>query len=412
MKPLKLKVSLRSLDIKKSLQALQLKKQGKADHEVENEKSAVVAKNEQEKQEAKKPAKSKKAHKAKKKPVETAKITKKIKDIHIPKLSLKKKEEKPVKPIKTVFLYAGQGSQKVGMGKDFYDKYASYREVVDHAKLPFNWKKLMSEGPLEKLSQTEYTQPCMSLFAAGVTAVLKEKNILPDGVCGLSLGEYSALYAAGVFDVKTLIDLTAFRGKAMADAAKGLSCSMSAILGMKAEDVEEACEAVQDKGFVTVANYNCLGQYVICGDEPAVAAAEAYLKEKGMRRAVRLNVSGPFHTKYMAPAGVALKKYFENLNFGKPKVPVAMNATGDFLKAGENIGELLTKQVQSSVKFESDLRKFLEAGAENFVEIGPGNALSGFLKKTAKAMGKEINVYKVETVEDLEELEKQEVFIA
>ena len=131
----------------------------------------------------------------------------------------------------TVFLYAGQGSQKVGMGKDFYDNYETYRDFVDSVKLDFDFKELMFNGPLEKLSQTEYTQGCMAVHAAGVTKLLLENGIKPDAACGLSLGEYGALYAAGVFDADTYVNITAFRGRVMMEAAKGCQCSMSAILG-------------------------------------------------------------------------------------------------------------------------------------------------------------------------------------
>lgn len=306
--------------------------------------------------------------------------------------------------MKTVFLYAGQGSQKVGMGKDLYEEFEDYRSVVDSIELSFDFKTLMHEGELAELSKTENTQPCMSAFAAGVTNVLKNNGITPDAACGLSLGEYGALHAAGVMDAKTYVELTAFRGNAMMEAAKGKECSMSAVLGAKSSVVEEACEKSQDAGFVKLVNYNCPGQYVICGDNAAVEAAEGYLKEAGAKRCVRLNVSGPFHTKYMEPASVALKGYFEKLDFNKPQIPVVMNVTGDFYKEDQDVKELLELQVKNSVRFEESLKKLMEAGADTFVEIGPGNTLSGFLKKTAKEVGKEINVYGIDSAEDLKQL--------
>lgn len=306
--------------------------------------------------------------------------------------------------MKTVFLYAGQGSQKAGMGKDIYEKYAEYRNIADNVNLEKDVVKLMHEGSLEELSQTENTQPCMATFAAGVTDVLLKNNIKPDAACGLSLGEYGALYVAGVMDANTYINLTAFRGKAMTEAARGCECSMSAILGMTKEVVEEACEACKGEGYVIVANYNCPGQYVICGEEKAVAATESYLKEKGARRCVRLNVSGPFHTSFMKPAGDALQKYFDTFEWKKPQIPVVMNVTGKFYDKNEDMKELMVKQVQNSVRFEDSLVALLNEGAENFIEIGPGNALSGFLKKTAKELGKEINIYNIETAEDLDKI--------
>lgn len=306
--------------------------------------------------------------------------------------------------MKTVFLYAGQGSQTVGMGKDFYEEYEDYRNLIDSFDVDVDIKKIMHEGPQEVLSSTENTQPCMSAFAAGVTELLKKDGIVPDAACGLSLGEYGALYAAGVFGAKEYVELTAFRGQKMTEAAKGIACSMSAVLGAESSVIEEVCSQYDGEGFVTVANYNCPGQYVICGDLPAVAWAEEQLKEKGAKRCVRLNVSGPFHTKYMAKAGEALKEYFDHMELKTPEIPVAMNVTGDFYKAGDDISMLLVNQVQNSVRLEEDLMRLMEQGATNFIEIGPGNVLAGFLKKTAKKMGVEIQVSSISTVEDYKKL--------
>lgn len=299
-----------------------------------------------------------------------------------------------------VFLYAGQGSQVAGMGKDFYEQYEEYREVADLVKLDFDALKLMHDGDEKVLSQTEFTQPCMAIFAAGVTKLLAKKGIVPDAVCGLSLGEYGALYGAGVIDEKDYIETTAFRGKVMTKAALGCTTAMSAILGVESSVVEEECNNYKGNYYVTVANYNCPGQYVICGDEEAVSTVEESLKARGAKRCVRLNVSGPFHTKYMKAAGDDLRTHFENVEFNEPKIPIALNVTGDFYKSDEDIKEILIRQVQSSVRFENQLRKMIEAGARDFIEIGPGNVLSGFLKKTAKAMDVAINVDSVSTVED------------
>lgn len=310
--------------------------------------------------------------------------------------------------MKYVFLYAGQGAQTVGMGKDFYEKYESYRKVVDAVELSFDHKSLMHDGPIEELSKTEYTQPCMSAFAAGVTALLKENGIEPDAALGLSLGEYGALHAAGVFDAADYVKLTAYRGAQMAEAARGKDCAMSAVLGLLAEDVEETVAKVTKEqpelGYLTVANYNCPKQYVLCGDENAVAAAESQLKEKGAMKCVRLNVSGPFHTKYMAPAGQALEKYFADMTFAQPQIPVLLNYTGDFYKQGEDLKDLLVAQVQNSVRLEESLNKILEEDVECFIEIGPGNTLTGFLKKCARPLKKKVKVINISSVADLEKL--------
>ncbi len=298
--------------------------------------------------------------------------------------------------MKKVLLYAGQGSQRVGMGKDFYDEYPSYRAFVDGLDLKIDVKKWMHEGPMEELSKTENTQVCMGVFAAGVTNLLKEQGIEAEAACGLSLGEYGALYAAGAFTEKEYLELLQYRGKVMMEAAKGTHTSMSAILGMDSAKITQICTELDN---VAVANYNCPGQTVICGEEQAVALAEEKLKEAGGKKCVRLNVSGPFHTSYMKPAGDALKEYFKQIEFKKTSIPVAMNVTGDFLK-DEDIKELLVRQVQSSVYLEQDLSKLLDAGYTEFIEIGPGNTMAGFLKKTAKAKGIKVTVSSIDTVAD------------
>lgn len=310
--------------------------------------------------------------------------------------------------MKAVFLYAGQGSQKVGMGADFYREFPEYRQFVDALTLDFDFKKLMEEGPMEELSDTRYTQPCMSVMAAGITDLLKKNGVEPLAAAGLSLGEYGALYAAEVFPAKEYIAMTAYRGKVMAEAAKGLSCSMSAILGTDSATVEKACADYCGEGYVTLANYNCPGQYVICGEEEAVADTEKRLLEMGAKRCIRLKVSGPFHTGFMKPAGEKLKAYLENITFAKPKIPVALNVSGDFYTEEVDLKDNLICQIQNSVRLEDDLRTFLNKGYTNFIEIGPGNAVSGFLKKTAKAMGVEVTVHSLETVEDFKKLMDQE----
>lgn len=314
--------------------------------------------------------------------------------------------------MKVVFLYAGQGSQRVGMGKDFYDTFDEYRKIIDESSVSFDMKTMMHEGPLEELTKTEHTQCCMAAFAAGVTAVLSKNGIRPDGALGLSLGEYGALHIAGVYDAHTYLKLTELRGRVMMEAAKGKECSMSAILGMEPAVVEEACKSVKDVGYVTVANYNCPGQYVICGDEIAVEAAERYLKEKGAKRHLRLNVSGPFHTKYMEPAAKELDKYLQTVTFEKPKLPVVLNVSGDFYDGKSDLKANLVRQVQSSVRFEDSIRNCLLQGADTFIEIGPGNALTGFVKKTARACGKEVKTYVIDQADDLKTLiaKKEEIY--
>ncbi|MCI8573107.1 MAG: ACP S-malonyltransferase [Oscillibacter sp.] len=307
--------------------------------------------------------------------------------------------------MKLGFLYAGQGSQHAGMGADLYEAYPAFRAVFDRAaaEVDFDLKTTCFRDPDGLLNQTRYTQPCMVAFAAGLTAVLREKGILPAAVSGLSLGEYSALHAAGVLDAETAVRLVAFRGKAMEEAAAGHESAMVAVLNLAEEDLQAACDAASDLGVVSIANYNCPGQLVIAGSKAAVERAAALAKEKGARRCMPLNVSGPFHTSLMAPAGQALHEYFKGISFQTPQVPVYFNFLGS-APAGPktDIPGLLVRQVQSSVYMEQCIRNMCVHSADALVEIGPGKALSGFAKKTVP----ETAVCAVETVADVEKLQE------
>ena len=277
--------------------------------------------------------------------------------------------------MKLAVLYAGQGAQHPGMGKEFYEASPAFRAAFDSAALDFDLHRVCFEDPDGVLNQTEYTQPCMVAFACGVTAVLAEKGVKPAYLAGLSLGEYSALQAAGVFTAKQAIELTAFRGKAMAEAAKGLDCGMTAVLGLDREKLQET-------GCVQICNYNCPGQLVIGGEKAAVEQAAALAKEAGARRCIPLKVSGPFHTRLMAPAGDALAQRFAGENFGAMETPVLFNCLGHEKAETDSIPQLLVKQVQSSVYMEDTLRRLGELGVDHILEVGPGSALSGFVKKT------------------------------
>ena len=298
--------------------------------------------------------------------------------------------------MKIAFLYAGQGSQHVGMGRDLYEAYPAFRQVLDNAPVDFDLKKLSFEGPEEQLGDTRYTQPCMVAFAAGVTALLREAGITPDYTAGLSLGEYSALHCAGVFDAQTAISLVAFRGQAM--AVQGRVCGMAAVLGLDRETLKKACEEASELGVVECTNFNCPGQIVISGDEAAVDKAGELAKAAGAKRVLPLKVSGPFHTSLMAPAGDALRERFQTVDFHEMEIPVLFNCLGDLKGENDTIPNLLERQVQSSVYLEDTIRRLKELGVDTVVEIGPGRALSGFVRKTAK----EIKCYPVETAQELE----------
>lgn len=311
------------------------------------------------------------------------------------------------------FIYAGQGSQKVGMGQDFYNQYETFRNTLDNATQTIeavtavDLAELSFNGPIELLSQTRMTQPAMVAFAIGVTKLLKEAGINPEYSCGLSLGEYSALYESGVFDENTALELVAKRGKYMTDASKGLSVKMSAVLGMDRPSVIACCEEAEKffngEKVVSAANFNCPGQIVISGDSDAVEKAEEFLKEAGAKRILPLNVSGPFHTALMKPAGDLLAKDFSEISFGEMNSKVIFNCLGREKTDSENIAQLLEKQVQSSVYLEDSIKYMAEHGVDVFVEIGPGNAISKFVKKTVA----DAKVYSIDKVEDFEALKEE-----
>ncbi len=302
--------------------------------------------------------------------------------------------------MKLAFLYAGQGTQHPGMGADLYARYPEFRAVVDGARLDFDLKAAMFSDPDGVLNETRYTQPCMVAFACGLTAVLARLGITPDYAAGLSLGEYSALACAGVFSPEQAVSLVAFRGQVMAKAAQGRPCGMTAVLNLDREKLLAVCRQAREEGLgvVEIANYNCPGQLVIGGDQAAVDRAAALAKEAGARRCMPLKVSGPFHTSLMAPAGDALAERFRTESFGEMRIPVLFNCLGREMGPEDTIPTLLERQVQSSVYMEDTIRRLARLGVDTVVEIGPGKALSGFVRKTAP----DIQTYGVETCADVE----------
>lgn len=282
--------------------------------------------------------------------------------------------------MKLGILFAGQGSQAVGMGKDLYENCGNFKRVFD--LLPEKQRQIAFEGPIEELSDTRNTQPIMVAFAAGIMAELRQAAVVPEMAAGLSLGEYSALHASGVFDAETAIKLVARRASEMHKAAEGIDCKMSAVMGFDRQSLAECCAQSSDAGVVQIANYNCPGQIVIAGEADAVDKCVGLAAEQGARRCVPLPVSGPFHTVFMEPAGKAMESVFNDVIFGTMDFPVIFNAVGREKAHGETVAELLVRQVSHSVYFEDTIKVMAAAGIDTIIEVGPGKALSGFVRKT------------------------------
>ena len=323
--------------------------------------------------------------------------------------------------MKLAIAYAGQGSQYAGMGKDFYENNETFRRAFDEAAAgaDFDLKELCFEDPDGKLTQTEYTQPALVAFGSAVNSVLSDMGILQkaDYLFGLSLGEYTALQGTGVWTAPEATAVAAFRGAAMARAAEGIACGMDAIVGLDREALqkitEEATETVRarhpetpaDRLSVWITNDNCPGQMVISGDSESVETAGQLAAAAGAR-VLPLQVSGPFHTPWMAPAGEALKEVFRKYPPAAPKIPVVHNYTARPQAEGETIPDLLVAQVQNGVRMRESIDFLLDVGVDTFIEIGPGHTVTGFVKKAARARKSSVTTCVVEKTADLEKLQE------
>lgn len=297
---------------------------------------------------------------------------------------------------KTAFIFPGQGAQYIGMSKEFYDQIPACREVFELASEAsgLDIAALCFEEN-DKINITEYTQICMLTAEAAILKALQEKGYQPDVTAGLSLGEYGALMASGVLDWKDAFALVRKRGIYMQEAVP-TGGAMSAVLGLHAAAIEEICRNTE--GTVSVANYNCPGQIVITGEEKAVAEAGEKCKEAGAKRVVALNVSGPFHSQMLTGAGEKLGEALQDVQIQDYTIPYLSNVIADYVTDPASVKDLLRLQVSSPVRWQQSVEKMISDGVEEFVEIGPGRTLTGFMRK----IDKEAKVCNIDKMEDFE----------
>ena len=304
---------------------------------------------------------------------------------------------------KVAFVFPGQGSQKVGMCKDFYDSYACAKKVFEEADdaLGFSITKMCFEGPEEDLRLTKYTQPAILTCSVAALAVMREHGLECEAAGGHSLGEYSALVAADVMRLQDAVVAVHKRGEFMQEAVPVGEGAMAAVMGLTPDEIVAICQNVEAEcgEEVQAVNFNCPGQVVIAGATKAVDKASEALKAAGAKRAIPLPVSAPFHSTLMKPAAERLKEVLDKIDFRDAKFPVFSNVTAEPVVKAEEIRALLVKQAASPVKWEMSMHRMIKDGFDTFVEVGPGKVLTGFTRKIDRAMN-------ALNVEDMASLEK------
>ena len=296
---------------------------------------------------------------------------------------------------KIAFIFPGQGAQACGMGQDFYEQTETGKRIFDKATelMGFSMPQLCFEEN-DRLDITEYTQAAMVTASIAMMRVLEENGIKPDVAAGLSLGEYCALAAAGVMSDEDAIWTVRQRGILMQEAVPVGEGAMAAILALDAAAIEEVTGAMEG---VWIANYNCPGQIVISGEKAAVEEACEKLKAAGAKRAVMLNVSGPFHSGMLTAAGEKLGQVLSRVELHEPRIPYVANVTAQYVKSAAEVKELLTRQVSSSVRWQQSVEAMIGDGVDTFIEIGPGKTLAGFMRKISRDV-KTLNVEKLEDI--------------
>ncbi len=303
--------------------------------------------------------------------------------------------------MKIAFLFPGQGAQKCGMGESFVNFDADARKVYEDASglLDLDMEELVFTKN-DRLDITEYTQAAMVTTGIAMLKVIAKTKLRADVCAGLSLGEYEALYLAGVLSEEDAIRIVRERGKLMQEAVPAGLGTMAAVLNLDADKIEDC---IKDIDKVWIANYNCPGQVVISGSIEGVEQASGKLLEAGAKRVLPLNVSGPFHSGLLKEAGDKLYDYLKDIKISKPSIPYVANYTGEYVYDETHIKEILRNQVSGSVRFEQSVRTMIADGVDTFIEIGPGKVLSGFVKK----IDAQVAVYSIETVDDMQAVIKE-----
>lgn len=303
------------------------------------------------------------------------------------------------------FVFPGQGAQYIGMGKEFYENFEECRKIYDKANelLGFDIKSLIFSGEAKELEITENNQPAILITAIAMFKILEKQGIKPDVVAGLSLGEYSALVTAGVMSLEEAVLLVRKRGKYMSEAVEPGKGAMAAILGLKADKINDLCNMCKVKGIIEVANYNCPGQIVVSGEKEAVEYAVEKCKEFGALKGVLLKVSGPFHSSMLDKASQNLACALKDVHINEPLIPYIANVNAEIITSRDDIKELLIKGVKSSVLWEDSVKKMIASGVDTIVEVGPGKTLSTLIKK----IDRKVKVLNVEDIKSLQNVIEQ-----
>lgn len=307
--------------------------------------------------------------------------------------------------MKTAFLFSGQGAQYKGMGQDFYEEFSEVRHIFDQASKQLNvdLAEICFEED-ERLNETAYTQPAILTVSHAIEEIVKKAvGVTPDAVAGLSLGEYTALVSSKALDFMDAVPLVHQRGALMEKAVPQGEGAMAAILGLDSSTLLRICEDVSKDNFVAIANYNTPEQLVISGETEGVAQAMTLALDNGAKKAVKLNVSGPFHTKLLQPAGAQFTEALETVTFRSFDYPVYSNVTAETYSADtQAIKPLLTSQISSPVKFEQMVRRMISDGVTTFIEVGPGKTLRSFVK----SIDRTVTVKNIEKVKHLDTIAK------